>query len=524
MSRFDFCGGTSQSQSPLADAQLSINWYPEMLENPSSRVRMALYPTPGLSLFVALPTDAHDTGITKAVRGDYTINGRTFAVYGTHLFEITGQGAFTDYGGNNAITGGAANNNISDDGLPVYMVAGGTASGQYPGQLLILSGGALTAFNLATNAFVAITSAPATVSRIEYLDGFFIAMQSGTINDFQVSAALDCTNWPGTSISQVSVYSDRLLSMIVSERLLWVFGATRAVAYYTSGNPIFPFDVVNGGFLEMGIVAQASPIRVNNSIYWLAGDERGEAIIAKTAGFTPQRASDHAFEYWLQQQATISDAVGFSTREQGHHFAHWWFPSANKTWSLDTDLGLWHQRSSLVNGLPSAHLGRCHTYNFGQHLVGDRLSGNIYAMNVNYLNENVGVGVFNPIIRTRRAPHVSIEQEWMIHHKLQIDFETGLGPQPPLTDADGNPRDPVAMLRFSDDGGHTWSNPNTVNCGQAGQFKTRAIWWRLGRSRNRVYEVSVSDPIPWKIVDAYLNATPGYQPQERLAHTYRKSA
>ena len=149
--RFGFCGGNYQSQSALVDAQTSINWYPEQSENPNSRVSWALYPTYGLGLFCTLPTDANDTGSTKAVRGSYTINGRTFKVYGTHLFEILSGATFTDYGGNHGITGGAANNNIVDDGLAVTMVAGGTASGQYPGQLLIASGGTLTAFNLATN-------------------------------------------------------------------------------------------------------------------------------------------------------------------------------------------------------------------------------------------------------------------------------------------------------------------------------------------------------------------------------------
>jgi hypothetical protein len=110
----------------------------------------------------------------------------------------------------------------------------------------------------------------------------------------------------------------------------------------------------------------------------------------------------------------------------------------------------------------------------------------------------------NPIRRLRRSPTLVNEMEWVYHSELTVDFATGLGPQPPLLDGDGNPRPPQAMLRWSNNRGSTWSNQHIANCGFAGEYNTRVIWRRLGRSRYRVYEVSVSDPVSWTIVDAYL--------------------
>jgi hypothetical protein len=88
-------------------------------------------------------------------------------------------------------------------------------------------------------------------------------------------------------------------------------------------------------------------------------------------------------------------------------------------------------------------------------------------------------------------------------------------------------RPPEVMLRFSSDGGHTWSNIYTRGAGFAGQFRKVVEWRRLGRARSsRVYEVSVTDPIPWRIVDAYLDMTDptgqGYKPVERYANQLRK--
>lgn len=512
--RFGFCGGDDQSQSPLANTEKSINFYPERTESENARTGWMLLGTAGLSL---LGTPA---GNLPSERGFATVSGRTFSVAGTHLLEWTSSG-ITDYGGNP----GAANNNILDDGLPATMVGGGTAGGIYPGQLLIASGGTLTVFLLATNLFAVISGAPTNVLMVDFLDGFFVALQS--TNTFQVSAAEDATTWTGLAISQVSVFSDQLLATIASNRLLWVFGAKRAVVYYNAGFPIFPFAVVNGGFLEVGIIAQFSVARVTTAagttIAWLGGDERGAGTIYAANGFTPQRFSTRAFEYFLSKN-TITDAVGFSSQEQGHNFYWLYFPTANATWRLDMDNGKLHQLSSQVKGQPAAHLARCHTYNaaLGGHLVGDRTSGNVYIMDAKFLSENTGPGVFNPIVRTRVGPTVGDEGGRIPTpiNEFQVDVEPGLGPEPPLKDANGLPRDPYMMFSYSEDYGKTYGPERLIPVGQAGNFQVAAIDRRLGSWMRWTPKVVCSDPIPWRIVDGYTNGTQSQAP--RLAKSYAK--
>lgn len=86
------------------------------------------------------------------------------------------------------------------------------------------------------------------------------------------------------------------------------------------------------------------------------------------------------------------------------------------------------------------------------------------------------------------------------------------------------PRDPQMYFSQSKDGGHTWSDPITMDCGQAGQFQKRVLVRRLGRARSWVPEVSTTDPVPWRIIDAFLDATPGFTPQERLPKQLAKMA
>jgi hypothetical protein len=67
--------------------------------------------------------------------------------------------------------------------------------------------------------------------------------------------------------------------------------------------------------------------------------------------------------------------------------------------------------------------------------------------------------------------------------------------------------DPQAMLRWSDDGGHTWSNEHWKPMGMIGQFGYRTIWRRLGATmkiRDRVYEISGTDPVRVYIMGAEL--------------------
>jgi hypothetical protein len=124
----------------------------------------------------------------------------------------------------------------------------------------------------------------------------------------------------------------------------------------------------------------------------------------------------------------------------------------------------------------------------------------------------VAVETSNPIIypsfnlasdmirRVRQAPHLSNEQKWNYYHRFQLDFEAG-GPRTSST--------MEYQLQWSDDGGHTWSNLHTIHVGDEGQYKFRAVWRRLGRSRDRIFRVidSNDDKAVW--IDAFLDISPG---------------
>ncbi|KKL04756.1 hypothetical protein LCGC14_2612870, partial [marine sediment metagenome] len=401
MARIGLAGGTYQSQSPNASADFTMNFYPEFMESENPKSRIVLYPTPGLSLFTAL------TG--ASVRGIIKINARCFAVAGTTLYEIKGDGTNVTLG------------TVVNDGLPASMVASTI-------ELLIASGGTVYVLTLATNVLTTIPSGTLTnVSVVVYIDGFFLALNKGT-QIFRISAPLDGTSWPGGQVIQVSVFPDNVVSMIDDHRELWLFGVTQSVVYSNTGSAAI-FDVINGSVLQTGSGAVFSVANLDNTIFWLGGDEKGPAMVWRAAGYTPQRVSNHAIELAIESYTTTSDAIAYPYVAQGHAFYVLYFPTADKTWVYDVATDMWAERGFLKAGQFEAHHSRCHTHVFNKHLVGDWDSGNVYEMSIDHLDDNG-----SPLRRVRRAPHLSEENKWAFHSFLQVDVETGLGPTPPLLD------------------------------------------------------------------------------------------
>ena len=69
--------------------------------------------------------------------------------------------------------------------------------------------------------------------------------------------------------------------------------------------------------------------------------------------------------------------------------------------------------------------------------------------------------------------------------------------------------DPILVLDWSDNHGRTWSNVRELPMGKIGEYETRLKTERLGSSRNRVYRVTISDPVKRVILAAELRADGG---------------
>jgi hypothetical protein len=289
----------------------------------------------------------------------------------------------------------------------------------------------------------------------------------------------------------------------VDHREAWLFGSDSVEVWYDAGGVDFPLVRIQGAFNEIGCAAPFSVAKLDNSLFWLGQDARGQGIVYRANGYNGVRVSTHAVEYAIAQYGVISDALAYTYQQEGHTFYVLTFPSANATWVYDAATQAWHERAGLTNGEFTRHRSNCQCNFKGSIIVGDFENGNIYTFDLQTYADN---GSAQKWLRSWRAlPTGTNNLKRTAHHTLQLDCETGVG----LSTGQGS--DPQAMLRWSDDGGHTWSNEHWSPMGAIGKYGHRVFWRRLGMTlklRDRVYEVSGTDPVKISIVGAELLISP----------------
>jgi hypothetical protein len=284
---------------------------------------------------------------------------------------------------------------------------------------------------------------------------------------------------------------------------VWAFGTNSIEVWYDSGATDFPLQRIQGAFNELGCAAPYSVAKMDNGLFWLGRDRRGQGIVYRANGYTGVRISTHAVEWQIQQYADLSDAIGYTYQQDGHSFYVLIFPTANTTWVYDAATQAWHERAGFVNGFFTRHRSNCQMAFNNKIVVGDFEDGNIYAFDLDDYSDN---GEIQKWLRTWRAlPTGTNTLKRTAQHTLQLDCESGVGIN------SGQGEDPQVMLRFSDDGGHTWSNESWKSMGKIGEYYKRVIWRRLGMTlklRDRVYEVSGTDPVKIAIMGAELILSP----------------
>ena len=358
-------------------------------------------------------------------------------------------------------------------------------------------------YNESTSVFAQITDPDfAGAVTVGYLDGYFVFNQPDS-QFIWVSQLLNGQSVDPLDFASAEGSPDGVVGIIPDHRELWVFGTDSVEVWYNAGSADFPLQRIQGAFNEIGCVSPYTIAKMDNGLFWLGTDARGQGIVYRANGYTGVRISTHAIEYAIAQYSDISDAIAFTYQQEGHAFYVLTFPTGDATWVYDVATQAWHERAGWVNGEFTRHRSNCQCNFLGNTIVGDFENGNIYKLNLNVYADN---GDIQKWLRSWRAlPSNQNNLKRTAHHSLQLNCEAGVG----LNDGQG--ADPQVMLRWSDDGGHTWSNEHWSSMGKIGAYYQRVFWRRLGMTlklRDRVYEVSGTDPVKIAILGAELILSP----------------
>jgi hypothetical protein len=371
---------------------------------------------------------------------------------------------------------------------------------------------------------------------VDVNDNYFIYNRPNS-QQFAVSGLLSPIT-QGLSFGSKFTSPDNLVSLIASNGQLYLLGEKSSEVWADQGTFPLAYQRIPGSSTQQGIVAPFSVARCGNSFAYVSQNIRGLNQIVFMNGYTPQRISTHAVENSLLDQYT-ADAIAYTYQLEGHEVYVVTFPTIDITWAYDFTTGLWHKWLWVdSNNIYHRHRSNCAAVFQGVVVVGDWENGNLYQLDQSAYTDNG-----DEVRRLRRAPHLVSDLQRQYFDELQIQFQPGVGTggfsrdrntylgDPytiPLNDPliigvqeiavlgnanQINPNDilynPKAMLRWSNDGGSTWSKEYWQDIGMQGKYTHRAIWRRLGWSRDKIFEVVVTDPVKAVIISANLKASVG---------------
>lgn len=479
-----------------------VNLYPEVMTEGGLEAAY-LQRAPGLRFISTIGTGP--------IQGLWSNGSTGYVVSGQSFYSVTTAGVSTLIG------------TVENSG-PVSMADNGT-------QLFIAADPKGYIYNFDTGVLAEITDEDfAGASTVAYLDGYFTFSEPNS-QRIWVTTLFDGNSVDPLDFASAEGAPDNVVGLVANHREVWVFGTNSTEVWYNSGDADFPLARIQGAYNEVGCVAPNSIAKLDNSITWLGQDARGRGIVYRANGYQAERISTHAVEFAIQSYADMTDAVAYSYQQDGHEFYVLNFPLADTTWVFDAATRAWHERRGLKNGVFTRHRSNCFVNFLGALIVGDFENGNIYELDLDTYADN---GLVQKWLRRWRAlPTGQNDFKRTAQHALQLVCETGVGlegyayDEPLLVEMDvellvspgvplllGQPvlegSDPQVMLRWSDDGGHTWSKEHWRSMGLLGASQTRVIWRRLGMTnklRDRVYEVSGTAPVKVAIMGAELTVS-----------------
>lgn len=471
-----FIGGAYEMPSRYQDGQLSINLYRvvDEVKPQGARGVIALYPTPGLVTRVQLANQ-------MAVRQMYPLAGGNvlLAVAGNGLYSINLAYAVTSVG---TLLTGSGPVSITDNGTSAYLCDG---SNRYSYDIA-----SQTLATLSDGAFNG-------ANTVDIIDNFII-YNNPESNQWGSTSAGSVVS-PALSEGAFLSASGNVIGLIADHRQVYLLGEKCSEVWTDQGLFPFPFAVVPGSTMQHGCAGRGSIARLGESFAFLAQDTRGKATVVQMDGYSAKRISTYPIEKAMQDYDVVSDAIAYTYNQSGHEFYMLTFPDADVTWCYDISSGLWHQRAWRDSrNVLHRHRSNCAAVFGGENLVGDFENGKIYAF-----SESVYTDDGDAIACVRRCPHITEDLNWQRYHTLQIQFQPGVGLEA------GQGENPQAMLRWSNDGGSTFGNEHWTSIGRIGKYKNRARWRRMGQARDRVFEVTTTDPVYRTIISADLVVSPG---------------
>lgn len=473
-----FATQSYQSPTTQLSAMRAVNCFIER-QPQGAKSQTPLFGAPGLLPWATLPTGP--------VRGLWNFNGVLYAVGGNRLYRINSSGGYKILSRGQGLGPGA--NSIGGSQV-VSMSDNGT-------QLCVVNGVDGWIVDQSDNFSSIVDPSFYSASTVLYFDGYFVFDRRGT-NQFFVSP-LDTGLPPYNGLAFASANSKPGILLATKEnlQLLFLFCHNHIEMWYDAGTADFPFQRYSGGVIERGLVSPYALVQQDDALFFLGVDR----VFYRLQGNTAIRVSTHAIEAAWTSYGSIGDANCFTYTINGHKQVVVTFPSVPATWVYDISTQLWHERISWDENNNS--LGRwranCACEIYDKVLIGDAFTGDI-----SILSWNTPTELGNTVQMLTHSTTISDDKFRVFIGRLELDMQAGYGT------ASGQGSRPGVLLRWSKDGGVTWSRQQKYrSLGQIGRYLQRLRWLTLGQAYQWTFELIVTDPVPRTLIATHLDTERG---------------
>lgn len=460
--------GTNENSARDVSYMRCINWFVTPAANGSVG---GLLPTPGFDVLAS--TGGIETRALMKFDDQY------FCVVDDVFYELTFNAART------SLTATSKGTLASSSGVVSW--ARNTT------QIMMVDGtGGGYVYNVVSDTYTPITDLDFTGgTTVVFLDGYFLYNTPGAATIYNTESN-DGTLVSALSYATAEAGPDKVVGLGVDKNELWVFGENTVEIWYNAANATgSPFSRRGGTTIDQGCAAAHSIHKFDNGLIWL--DDRG--YVVRNNGYTPVIVSNEAISSAIQGYSNISDAIGMSYTDRGHLFYVLTFPTANVTWVYNNTTGDWHQWASWDGNQFNRHISNCIMNTGYEILMGGNEAGQIYKLNANTHLEGS-----NYIHRIKTTSHNMGILNLSVCEDLTLHLAAG------KTTLD---RDPQIEMRYSHDGGHTWSEYMARSVGNTGEYGTQVRWNRLGAGREWLFEFRFAEDSGIALIKLFANFTGG---------------
>ena len=567
MKKLDLFGSELQGLSPFVNAQQRLNCFYEIISSGEKESKVFIRPTPGYSFFTTLSvgpiqgwivvgsllyvvsnTVLYSVNAAGAVTNLGTLITTNFnslmslATNGNQIIICTGSSGYLYYVNTTAAQGAGAKGGVVASSL---VQGSGYTSGVYTGVPLIggTGSGAVATFTVTSGAVTSIaittpgtnytvgdvltvsntylggagsgfsatlTSVQVPVGSLQkindsgfnptatsvcFLNGFFII--PGTVSyEWQISTVYDGSQWPALQFASNEASPDSVVAVNALNGSLILWGQNHIEYWQDTGSFPFPFGSLQAA-QSVGLAALYSRCAFNNTFAFLATNSAGTLSIQQLNGYTPVRISTPNIENIINSFVTYNDAISFSYALDGHVFFQITFPTAGRSFLYDASTQLWSELQSGIGSYSRHNANLSISFNANV-LISDSTSPIIYYFNQEALTDNGSL-----IKRQVITKHIEDGGNLLGIDELWLDVNLGQGLQ------SGQGSNPQISLQVSKDNGNTYGNELWTSIGKVGQYQgPRAIWRRLGQSRDFVFKFTFTDPISLIIIRGSASVRP----------------